>query len=361
MPIIGNKFSGVKLSNLKSRVNSGPPTFEVLLIGGGGAGGGNPGPANNSSGAGGGAGGFVFDCYTNLSPFCYCVIIGAGGSAAGGVSGNDGGFSELYNISTFPLTGKRRAGGGGGGSSYLVTPGSCVSPLGQGQLYGGGGGGGVLPAVTAPNTQTIGQLGAVGTPTNPACIAQLSGWIGACSPAGCKGGCGTRVNPQASGAGGGGGGGANGFNGGVAPLANCGGAGGIGLQSCITGVSIYYSGGGGGGGATTSAQGTSTAGLGGQGGGGKGGIGPTQPSFCGTAGSPNTGGGGGGGSGWGATMPTARQGGNGGSGVIVIAFSQVYTEPTFGIGLSYSKLPSNCRPGYNVYCITGGTGYFCWT
>jgi hypothetical protein len=69
------------------------------------------------------------------------------------------------------------------------------------------------------------------------------------------------------------------------------------------------------------------------------------------AGSPNTGGGGGGASD-GASVGYA--GGNGGSGVVIIRYSDIYADiASISGGLTYSKTTSG---GYKVYSFTVGTG-----
>jgi hypothetical protein len=53
----------------------------------------------------------------------------------------------------------------------------------------------------------------------------------------------------------------------------------------------------------------------------------------------------------------AAPNGGGGSGVVIIAYSNAFTAPTISGGLSYTE-PS--RSGYRVYRFTGGTGTVTW-
>jgi hypothetical protein len=98
------------------------------------------------------------------------------------------------------------------------------------------------------------------------------------------------------------------------------GDGGIGLTTSITGTSTYYAGGGGGGTYyySASGQGNGPAGAGGSGGGGAGGRYSGAPAV-GTAGTTNLGGGGGGGAGF-DTPTVSYNGGNGGSGFVVVRY-----------------------------------------
>jgi hypothetical protein len=102
--------------------------------------------------------------------------------------------------------------------------------------------------------------------------------------------------------------------------------------------------------------------LGGTGGGGNGAL------VSNTNGSPataNTGGGGGGSSHTGTTG--TRTGGNGGSGIVVIAYLNIYSDiASFSAGLvvngvttTGSNVPASdtaSRSGYKVYKFTSGTG-----
>ena len=138
---------------------------------------------------------------------------------------------------------------------------------------------------------------------------------------------------------GGGGGGA----GGNAPTNN--GNGGIGVQSSITGSSTYYGGGGGGGAGTNYNQSFVAGGLGG------GGYGATSSGPA-ASGTPNTGGGGGGGTQF--RGGTTGANGAGGSGVVVIAYSDAFPALSNISGTLTYDQPS--RSGYRVYRFTSGTG-----
>jgi hypothetical protein len=64
-----------------------------------------------------------------------------------------------------------------------------------------------------------------------------------------------------------------------------------------------------------------------------------------------------GGGGGGGAQP-GRLGGNGGSGVVIIAYPNTYAAPTsISGGLTYDQ-PT--RSGYRVYRFTSGTGTITW-
>jgi hypothetical protein len=129
---------------------------------------------------------------------------------------------------------------------------------------------------------------------------------------------------------GGGGGGAS--TSGSSPTASASGNGGDGYQSSITGTIVRYGGGGGGGGNQNSTINGGNGGLGGGGGGG-GYLGGTGTAIGGTNGSSsstlvyggnggvNTGSGGGGSGGGPGGSGSTQRGGDGGSGIVIIAFS----------------------------------------
>ena len=107
------------------------------------------------------------------------------------------------------------------------------------------------------------------------------------------------------------------------------------MPNSITGSAITYGGGGGG---------STDGSAGGSGGGGAGG------GTNGTAGTTNLGGGGGGG----GPNPDPAFGGNGGSGIVIIAYPNASpTLTSIGGGLSYTQ-PT--RSGFRVYRFTAGTG-----
>lgn len=210
-------------------VNQANYTVEYLVVAGGGGG----------SIGGGGAGGFLAGSTSLLSGTTYNIIVGAGGAGGAytvnGVNGTNSGIGSILTA----------IGGGGGGSGRSGNSGGS-----------GGGGHSYFSPPSAGGTGTAGQ--------------------------GNDGGSSTFAN-----SGGAGGGGAGAAGGGVGSYD--GSYGGVGIQSTITGASVYYAGGGGGGGA----GGSDGAGIGGLGGGGTGtGVGGTPGP-----GQANTGGGGGGGNG----------------------------------------------------------------
>jgi hypothetical protein len=285
------------------------PNFIIVdyLVVAGGGGGGNdnygPGRASGGGGAGGlrstvtatGRGGTLETALILSASTNYSVIVGAGGAGMGtGSIGTSGDNSVFATItSTY-------GGAAGGHTSSTNTRGA------DGGCGGGGGNGTVASAGTTGQGYDSGS------------------GIGA------------------AGGGGGGGAGANGANG----TANSSGNGGAGVAVSITGSSVTYAGGGGGGG--SSAFGVNTAGTGGAGGGGDGTI-NTGPASAGVA---NTGGGGGGGRVTGGTG-----GGTGGSGIVILRYSDSKTI-TIGAGLTGTE--STASGGYKRATITAGSGNVSW-
>jgi len=259
---------------------SGSTTVDYLVIAGGGNGGGD-------YGGGGGAGGYRFSngtasgCYAAgpsplgasalpVSAQNYPITVGAGGTGSGeNTAGNPGSNSIFSSITS--------AGGGRGGTE------ATDNPAGD----GGSGGGAMRSSTPTGNGNT--------PPVTP--------------PQGNPGGAGASAPGYA--AGGGGGAGAAGQ---AAPGNNDSGNGGAGLASSITGSPVTRAGGGGGAGGGDPQGQPYTAGTGGPGGGGAG-----VPSSCtsnpGTPGTVNTGSGGGG-----AALSGPSEGGNGGSGLVVIRY-----------------------------------------
>jgi len=233
-----------------------PFYVNYLVVAGGGGG-------NRDNAGGGGAGGYLESSAEIQQNQTYAITVGAGGNAGTGPSdpGLNGGDSSIIG----PAITTTSLGGGRGGSRNGVPPNSG----------GSGGGGGA--------TNTSNAIGAAGT-------------VG-------QGNAGSNGNQSPFYQGGGGGGaGAN------ASTPN----GGIGLQSSITGSSIYYAGGGGGG-----ANGS--PGTGGSGGGGNG-----TTSGTATSGGSNTGGGGG-------SSNASGTAGSGGSGVVILRIpTVVYSSTTTG-------------------------------
>jgi hypothetical protein len=272
-----------------------PISMDYLVVAGGGAGGGWI-----YDGGGGGGGGLLTASGVSITSGTLTVNVGAGGAYTYNVitPGTSSNISGL-GISTVTTT------GGGGGSSYNV------SYLNGGN--GGSGGGG------------SGAAGGKG-------IYPGSSYIDG-PRQGYDGGTGNSGSRNAAGGGGGAG------QAGAAGVANgAAGKGGDGVQSSITGTATYYAGGGGG----SSESATYAGGAGGLGGGGAG-AGNNQ-GF--TAGEPNTGGGAGGG--------YAGSGVNGGSGTVIIRYSDSYSPAvsTIGVAVGYPVVTS----GYRIYkWITSGS------
>ena len=260
-------------------VSSGFKDIELMVIGGGGGGG----------EGGGGAGALYFN---NAIPVTtgtgnYAVTIGAGGGGgtAQGSPGNASAFTPSYPA----------AGGGGGGGPQDA----------NGKAGGSGGGGRRDHNTTAARGSASGASGGSANTNSPS-----AGW-------GNIGGYG--AHPTWCGAGAGGGAGSAGGNGsGGSGGSETGGNGGNGLVMAIAGPSGVYAGGGGGG-CEGSGGPTDRGGDPGPGGGGRGAYSTQQPApRPGTGGTANTGGGAGG------TASTGNPGGSsfqGGSGVVIIAYT----------------------------------------
>ena len=271
------------------------PLYADFLVvaggGGGGAGGGGAGGFRTSAGPSGG--GAAAESQILLSSgSTYTVTVGAGGPA--GTNGSNSVFSSITSL------------GGGAGAVYGTSNGGT----------GGSGGAGLNASPTyVKGSGTAGQ--------------------------GYDGGTGWNTPNGGAGNGGGGAGAIGGTGSGGYPnsATNAGGAGGVGVSSSISGSAVYYAGGGGGAGTGGG------AGAGGTGGGGTGGNSYSTPD-PGTPGSPNTGGGGGGG--WNSP------GSAGGSGIVIIRYSDTFAALTsVSGGLTYTTATSG---GYRRYTFTAGTG-----
>lgn len=194
---------------------TGSYTVSFLLVAGGGGGG------NAGDGGGGGAGGMLANT-SSVSPGTgYAVVVGSGGSA-----GAQGGNSTAFSSTAI-------------GGGYGATSGSAGGSGGS-----GGGGWSGISANNPPGSGTSGQ--------------------------GNRGGYGYDTFPTSYGAGGGGAGGV-----GYGEINST--SGGIGLQSSITGTSVYYAGGGVG--TSGGSSGTGAIGHGGSGGGGTGSAGAVIVSY----------------------------------------------------------------------------------
>jgi len=270
-----------------------PSAVEYLVVAGGGGGGG--GWDNNAGGGGGGAGGYLTATgYSVSAGSPITVTIGAGGSRGFTDPENETqGFATNGSNSVFGGITSTGGGRGGGTGASGNVPGN-----------GGSGGGATIGGRTA-GTGTSGQ--------------------------GFRGG---NLTSTAEGGGGGGGAGAQGVD--AVGGTQLGTAGGNGLQSSITGTATYYAGGGGGGSSQTQPSGAS-GGLGGGGTGGGGGNGSNN----GDSGTTNSGGGGGGGK----RSLEARYAGNGGSGVVIIRYSD-----TYALASSTTGSPTiTTTGGYRIY------------
>jgi hypothetical protein len=250
---------------------------EVLVVAGGAGGGGSV------NGGGGGAGGVLHHPNMLISGN-YSVSVGAGG--IGGIGHYNPGVQFGTNGSN-SVFGSMTAIGGGGGSGYYHSSQSTADVC----RSGGSGGGG--------------QKTHDGTP-EAGCAATQTSSNGAYA-FGSNGGTATTY-PTIIAAGGGGGAGGVGGDGQT-------GGGGPGIMLDITGFKRWYAGGGGGG-AYTGYVPPYWHGTGGLGGGGNANS-VSNGTYPGHA-APNTGGGGGG-TGYDGSS-TARLGGDGGSGIVVVKF-----------------------------------------
>ena len=256
---------------------------DVLVIAGGGGGG-------KDGAAGGGAGGLSYQSARSLSATNYTVTVGAGGTG-----------------STSYTTANPTGGNGNAGSNSVFDT-----------ITSNGGGLGATDNTT--NYRNGGTGGSGGGASREGTAGSANqGNSGGATGFGNAGGTGYSSNPYKGG--GGGGAGAAGSN---ADSSNTNAAGGAGVNTYSswatatqTGVNGYYAGGGGGAGYFPSAN--PAPGTGGLGGGGAGGGGNTSGSGVASSGIANTGGGGGGG---GANVGgISTNGGNGGSGLVIIRYA----------------------------------------
>jgi hypothetical protein len=273
-----------------------PPYVDALVVGGGGAGGGTGG--GPWSGGGGGAGGFRQSQVLITPGITYDILVGSGGTG----SDDTGAFGTPSQFG--PLV----SNGGGGGGGYNA-------PGRHGGSWGGCNGGASEPS-------------AVCTPSYPGTTfntdqgfhGQRGQW-----PGNRGGGGGGSYQLQDS----------NWYT-----YSNSGHAGGA---SYITGQYVLY-GAGGGAGDTSGYTGLNNGGALGLNGGQRGGDGGTTGSNNGTAGPPNTGSGGGGC--FGNSGSPTRAGGNGGSGIVIIRYPDLYGDPVSVTG-TYNT--ANTGNGFKVY------------
>ena len=288
-------YNGTEWLAIKTLLN----TFNVsyLVIGGGGAGGGNyragGGGAgayrtnwNNEAQGGGQSVGSAFAVDVAPTP-TYSVIIGSGGTP---VNGNNGGADGTTTFATIVCN------GGTGGAKY-----EQPAPSNSGTGSGGGGGGhsGVLRAGASGGTY------------------------------GYDGGAGSNSSSYQCGGGGGGAAGA-GIQGNHSASRSNAGDGGSALASTITGSSVLRAGGGGAGaygGGNSTGGGVNGGPASGGGGAGRGAYGYRT----GESATANTGSGGGG-----APGSQNEIGGAGGSGLIILRYSNAATA-TYTSGVTYTR------------------------
>ena len=268
-----NANGGWKIPNHVSTVKS-------LVVAGGGAGG-------SRAGGGGGAGGYVYDSALSVTPNTYqSIVVGQGGSGWAYIAGFNGANSSLGTLRT-------ALGGGGGGHA-----GGSDNATRAGRDGGSGGGAGGDCCIT--NSSAAYGLGKQNTNYGYG--------------SGNRGGSGWSNGAWPSGGGGGAGGAGEHANGGT----NTAGKGGAGISDPIGGTSICYATGGGGGVLSGYTKGE----------GGDCGSGTSPNNNAGLAGSSLRGapaakantGSGGAGDGYNASGAD-YEGGNGGSGVIVLRYS----------------------------------------
>lgn len=280
---------------------------DILLIGGGGGGGGTQ---QWSRGAGGGgAGEYKLLSNIKLNSGSYSVTVGSAGAGGSGANnGSNGGNSSIV-ISGVTYT----ALGGGGGARGQS--GSTV----QG-LSGASGGGSTYQATIGGQATNEGVTGYDGGAENPS-IAWTAGGGGGFSSVG------------------------------LSPANKRGGAGGSGVIMTITGANIQVCGGGGGGGYTEA--GSDVGGGAGSFGGGNGGGYPTFITNIAYDGENATSfGSGGGGSSIGNNGSGDKNGGSGGSGVVIIKFREtriegITPEETL-IQATNSSIPININSKYQI-------------
>jgi hypothetical protein len=326
-----NSIGGSVLSGASNSVTTGDiiTSVEYLVVAGGGSGG-------SYFGGGGGAGGLLTTTgYITAAATNYTVTVGAGGSGAPAGSRGNQGSNSVFGRGTVTnsaaTSGSITSIGGGGGA---ITGNGTTQPATSG---GSGGGGGADVVNQTGGAGTAGQGNSGGSSGNAS---------GNFSAAGGGGASAVGVGAPLSSSPGGNGGAGNTYT----------------TVTSITGLAASYAGGGGG------STGGATAGTGGTGGGGNGSrwsTGDGSLIALGTAGSPNTGGGAGG-------HPSL----NGGSGVVIIAYPDTFTNlasvsatltsqswngSAWVNNAAGSTTPNTTiRPGYKVYRFSAGTGDIQW-
>ena len=280
--------------------------IEILVVGGGGAGGYKVG------GGGGGGGLFHSESFPVSTSTVYRINVGQGGIAASNLTER----SENGELSYFALASDEehpliRMHGGGGGGSYVNN--EAIAKGADGASGGGGSyafAGGVQAMMGLP--EEFRPFGHVGGRGNDKFTGGSIGKVAA---------------------GGGGGAGRAGL-GATFDTWSTGGSGGVGVGNSMTGETLYYGAGGGGGyiyrmAGSDADQNFTKPGAGGSGIGGN--AADVRNGTPATSGVPNTGAGGGGGSSSGSSSPdsdsTYWQGGNGGDGVVLIAYEAHGRDP----------------------------------
>ena len=298
-------YNGADWRNLVEAGNATPPLIvDYLVVAGGGGGASGYG----ASGAGGGAGEFLYKTAQTLTlgGSGYTVTVGAGGiggqvtNSTVGSAGAQGGDSVF--IQTTKGGGFGRPAGGSPAGVYVGSD-------------GGSGGGGTFNGAGGASIATSPGLGFAG---------------------------GAGYSTTNYGSGGGGGAGSAGING----TSTSGGNGGAGVQNSITGVSPapYYAAGGGAGLYNL----TSVTGIGGSGIGGS-----SYYNQNATDGAANTGSGGGGAC---TYLGNIYQGGDGGSGVVILRYPDAYTI-NFQTGVGFiSSTATLSATSEKVTTITAGSG-----
>ena len=262
---------------------------------------------------------FSIDVVTTVSAVEYLVVAGGGGGGCGyyGGGGGAGGYRTDTGFAVTagsPIT--VTVGVGGTGSVSLSVNGANGTNSVFSTITSIGGGGGASRS-TSSNGNNGGSGGG----------ASFQDFFGGNATVGQGNNGGDLTTGGFGGSGGGAGAAGTGATNGVAS------PGGIGLASSISGTSTYYAGGGGGGK-------NSAVSAGGLGGGGSGGA--ISPDTAAVAGTTNTGGGGGGGGN--NTVPGA----NGGSGVVIIRYTDTYSLATSTTG----SPTITTAGGYRIYKFT---------
>jgi hypothetical protein len=264
------------------------------------------------------------------APYSIDFLVVAGGGAGGNAGGGAGGYRTSTQSVEIGTAITVTVGDGGTGATYptLGTSGSASSISGSGLTTISSAGGGY--AAVAGSAAASGGSGGGGAGSAFGSGTAGSGNTPSTAPS--QGNNGGTAGTGSTGSSGGGGASAVGSNG----SGGTGGAGGIGTASSITGSSTYYAGGGGGGG--------DGSGAGGSGGGGAGATGDNN----GTAGTANTGGGGGGT----RNLNVAKNGGNGGKGVVILSM------PLANFSGTVTGSPTESDDGTTKRLVFNGSGSY---